>query len=54
MEIVNESIKDYQAEVKEEAYWAMDCARAGDWAGVWEVAKANRGLLLGVVVREYN
>ncbi len=50
MDIIREAIKQYQEEVKEEILWAVQSAKSGEWGEVWEVTKANKGIILGVAV----
>jgi len=35
--------------LKAELTYAMDCAAKGEWGEVWNLAKAYRGLFIGVI-----
>lgn len=50
-EVVKKAVEEYFDEVQEDIKYMMKKAREGDWAEVWNVAKANKGLIFfGVAV----
>jgi hypothetical protein len=49
-EIIQEAFALYAKDIYEEMKFAYEASIKGDWAGVWDVVKYNKGLILGVVL----
>ena len=48
--VIQEALSNYVSDVTEELAYAYDCATRGDWKEAMEVARANSGLLWGVIL----
>jgi DnaJ domain len=48
--VIQEALSNYVTDVTEEFTYAYDCATRGDWKEAMEVARANSGLLWGVIL----
>jgi hypothetical protein len=52
-DVVKDALQSYSEEMKDEMNYAVDCMKAGDWNGVFDVAKAHKGLIFGIVVPSF-
>lgn len=50
VDIIREAFQEYVEDLKAEMSYAMDSAARGDWVEVWNLAKAYKGLFVGVVL----
>ena len=50
MDIIKEAFALYAEEVKDELHEAVECAKTQNWAGLYDIAKDHKFLILGVVV----
>jgi curved DNA-binding protein CbpA len=48
--VVKEAFTDYIDDLKDEMVYAGQCASRGEWSEVWEVVKANSGIVIGLVL----
>lgn len=49
-DVIREAFQSLTEEIREEISFAYDAAKEGDWENVWNVVKANKGILIGIVV----
>lgn len=49
VEVVKDALRNYVQDIQQEFSYAAQCAGRGEWSQVWEVAKNNKMLILGVV-----
>lgn len=50
IDVIREALQSYGEEMKDEMVYAMECVKRGDWEGLYDVAKAHKVLIFGVVV----
>jgi hypothetical protein len=50
VDVIKEAFALYAGEVKDELQVAVECAKEGDWKGLWEIARDHKILILGIVV----
>lgn len=50
VDVIREAFQEYVEDLKAELSYAMDRAASGDWVEVWNLAKAYKGLFIGVVL----
>jgi len=48
--VIKEALELYLTDIKEELHYAVDCVQHRDWNGLWELAKAHKGIIFGIVV----